>query len=161
MLSRQRSPWQLLINWILMKWKKKKKPTRTDRSLEEVMMCSNYMNFIQQRHAAGQKCKYLPLSHRLLREAYFQLRGIWMSDFSLGHSKAHIWLPQKQQILQEIKPHSNMGSQLTLVRVARTSNPHPLKTVTFMQKVPVQEESNTWACRAVKIWVSSDEASRS
>jgi hypothetical protein len=51
-----------------------KKPTRTDTTLEEVVVWSNYMNFIQQRHAAGQKCKYLPLTHHLLTETCFEIK---------------------------------------------------------------------------------------
>lgn len=62
------------------------------------MVYSNYMNFIQQRHAAGQKCKYLSHSyHLLLQETWFQIRQIWMMILK----KKHIRLPQYRQILQK------------------------------------------------------------
>lgn len=56
------------------------------------MVCSNYMNFIQQRHAAGQKREQLPLSHHLLGGLRTNvIEWLQPCPFKLTHVAAPAW----------------------------------------------------------------------
>lgn len=121
------------------------------------MVCSNYMNFIQQRHAAGQKCKYFsPAANVYSRRPAFRSDTCEWSGSGLNNSEKNSHTAARAGAdSPERLTHSNIGDLLDSLS-GHSQQPEPIITIAFMsslqQRVLTREENNMWPCRTVQLW---------